>query len=441
MKKNRNLRQIAAIMLAVSGLFMSSFAIQRVTAQNCVADPSTGNLSKACDPNPPSNPVLSNPDPIAAINTEIETKQKQIEELKLKSEAYERQINSTRGEIRSLQTEVAAVDNQIALTNIDLETKAAQIESLDLEIRSLQLSIDAKSAEVATKKTFLADNVRQLDASARTTTLALVMQSGSFSDFFGQAQAQAEISNSLQTTIGEIQRTRQELQSKQDELNLVKDDVKQQQLLLEDQKSGSLEQQTYKNQLLSTTKRTARQYEQLLSDSRSENDEVNAAIGQLQASLQARLNAGGIPVIDLPSPSGFIWPVPGRQINAYFMDPNYNVGGRTKHYGIDIDAEQGTPVKATADGVVVGIRPPTLNGSPSVVQIQHGGGFVSYFLHMHKIFVAEGQQIKQGDLIGYSGGACGTTGAGTCLVFTTGAHLHYEMHLDNIAVDPLKYLP
>lgn len=422
-------------------IVLGGFLILATQSQAQVFDPAKGQVV-ATNPNPGSSsvPIVAAPDPIAEINAEIQAKQQHLDDLQQQADTYKQQIVSTQGSIQSLESEVTAVENQITLANIDLQAKQTQLDSLNLEIRSLQLSIDQKSNDINNKKVSLAETVRQLDASSRTTTLALVMQSGSFNDFYSQAQAQAEISSSLLGMIGTIKQARQELQTKQDDLSRTKDSVEQQKLQLQDQQLTIAEEKNHKEQLLSQTKKSAQQYQQLLNGSLSEVDEANAAIGQLQASLQSRINGGKAPAIDLPSPSGFIWPVPGRTINAYFLDANYNLGGR-KHYGIDIDADQGTPVKSTADGVVVGIRPPDLSGAPSVLQIQNGGGFVTYYLHLHQIFVAQGQQIKQGDFLGYSGGQCGTSGAGTCGLYTTGAHLHYEMHLNNVPVDPLKYLP
>lgn len=434
MKTKRKTTHRWLAVLAIGGIV----CLTSTPVRGQVFDPSKGKVV-ATDPAPSTAPIVADPDPIASINAEIQAKQQHLDDLKQQADAYQQQISQTQVEINSLQTEVAAVDNQITLATLDLEAKQTQLDSLNLEIRSLQLSIDEKSSDIDSKKASLAETVRQLDVSSRVSTLALIMQTGSFSKFYSQAQAQAELSDSLQATISTIQQARQELQTQQDDLNRTKDDVEQQKLQLLDQQQTVTQEKAYKESLVSQSQKSAGQYQQLLNGSLSEVDEANAAIGALQASLQSRISGGGL-TIDLPSPSGFIWPVPGRTINAYFLDPNYNLGGR-RHYGIDIAADQGSPVKSTAEGVVVGIREPDMSGSPSVLQIQNGGGFVTYYLHLHQIFVAQGQQVKPGDFLGYSGGQCGTAGAGTCMLYTTGAHLHYEMHLNNVPVDPLKYLP
>lgn len=438
MKTKRRLNRYSVALLALAGVVV--LPMQMTVAETCPVSPTDNQLNRTCDPAPAPDPDL-----IASYNAQIAEKQKKIEDLNDQSATYQSQIDASQGKITSLKSELSSIDNQIALANIDIERKQTQLESLELEIRALQLSIDQKTADVDSKKVLLADSIRQLDANSRTTTLSMVIQTGSFSDFYSQAQAQTEINASLQSTIADIQQARKELETKQGELGTIKDNLQQQKLKLQDQKEVVVEQRNYKDELLSDTKKSAQQYEQLLDGSLSQVEDVQAEITQLHAALQAKLNANDGTTVDIPSPSGFIWPVPGRKINAGFMDPEYGLNSG-RHYGIDIDADQGTYVKATADGLVVRVDPPTFGVYPSVVKIQHGKDasgnyFDTIFIHLNEIYVVKGQMIKQGDIIGRSGGTCYTAGAGKCGWFTTGDHLHYEMHLNNVPVNPLIYLP
>ena len=108
------------------------------------------------------------------------------------------------------------------------------------------------------------------------------------------------------------------------------------------------------------------------------------------------------------------------------MDPI--TGRRTMHRGTDYSARYGTPVKATADGVV------TFSGMwktyGNVVELSHGNGLITRFAHMSKRLVRKGQKVRRGDIIG----RVGATGKST---FT---HLHYEVERDGKRVDPLKYV-
>jgi murein DD-endopeptidase MepM/ murein hydrolase activator NlpD len=103
-------------------------------------------------------------------------------------------------------------------------------------------------------------------------------------------------------------------------------------------------------------------------------------------------------------------------------------GARQFHRGIDIVNDQGTPVRATADGVIS--RALRVSDYGKVIDISHGYGFVSRYGHLSEILIRPGERISRGDIIG----RVGSTGR------STGPHLHYEVFRDGRRVNPWKYL-
>ena len=101
---------------------------------------------------------------------------------------------------------------------------------------------------------------------------------------------------------------------------------------------------------------------------------------------------------------------------------------RQKHNGIDIAAKKGTEIYAPAPGVVTFAD--TRNGYGNYVTIDHGEGYVTTYAHMNRINVKEGDVVNTGMLVG----EIGTTGR------VTGAHLHFEILLDGVFVDPMDYI-
>jgi murein DD-endopeptidase MepM/ murein hydrolase activator NlpD len=122
-----------------------------------------------------------------------------------------------------------------------------------------------------------------------------------------------------------------------------------------------------------------------------------------------------------PVPRGFLSSRFGRR-----MDPF--TGRRAWHRGIDYSVRMGTPVVATADGVV------TYAGRWSkfglMVEVSHGYGFVTRYAHLSKILVRKGQRVRRGDVIGRAG----NTGR------STASHLHYEVLRDGKHQNPLAYV-
>lgn len=133
----------------------------------------------------------------------------------------------------------------------------------------------------------------------------------------------------------------------------------------------------------------------------------------------------------------FIWPVePFKGLSAYFRDPGYSGVFGVQHNAVDIPAYQGTPIMAAMDGVVYAAKDNEYGYSYIIVA--HAGGLNTVYGHVSSILVDVGDIVAQGSIIGLSGGMPGTLGAG---YMTTGPHLHLEVLLNGVYVDPLNYLP
>ena len=104
------------------------------------------------------------------------------------------------------------------------------------------------------------------------------------------------------------------------------------------------------------------------------------------------------------------------------------LGGRRNHKGIDLAQPMGTPVYATADGLVG--KAEWFSSYGNYIQIEHGGEMQTRYAHLSGYAVSAGQFVHKGDLIGY----VGSTGR------STGPHLHYEVRIAGEAVDPTPYM-
>ena len=102
--------------------------------------------------------------------------------------------------------------------------------------------------------------------------------------------------------------------------------------------------------------------------------------------------------------------------------------GREVHEGLDIAVDFGTPVAATADGLIVYAAPHA--GYGNLVIVYHNNGITTRYGHLSKITVEAGQRIRRGDQIGHAG----STGR------STGPHVHYEIRENDQAVDPVRYV-
>jgi murein DD-endopeptidase MepM/ murein hydrolase activator NlpD len=122
------------------------------------------------------------------------------------------------------------------------------------------------------------------------------------------------------------------------------------------------------------------------------------------------------------------WPTEGRITSAFGSRKHPRTGERQFHTGVDIAANLGKPVRATADGIVSFAD--WSGGSGNLVAVEHGFGFSTFYAHNRTLNVKIGQKVNRGDIIGY----IGSTGN------STGPHVHYEIWKDGKTMNPYKFL-
>ncbi|MEL7729794.1 M23 family metallopeptidase [Citromicrobium bathyomarinum] len=156
----------------------------------------------------------------------------------------------------------------------------------------------------------------------------------------------------------------------------------------------------------------------------------DAQFRQLFASWQTLDIERSEPTVALPTVS-----VPSRMpleqarvSSSYGMRDHPVLRKRARHNGIDLAAPSGTPIYATADGIVE--RANYFGSYGNYIQIGHGNAIETRFAHLSRIVVKDGAQVRKGDLIGF----VGSTGR------STGPHLHYEVRIDGNPVDPRPFM-
>jgi len=150
-------------------------------------------------------------------------------------------------------------------------------------------------------------------------------------------------------------------------------------------------------------------------------------LGVLEDRLESvRTKVEGQQALARATPAG--WPVAGWLTSGFGMRKDPFTGQPEYHPGLDIAADKGTPVRATADGTVESAG---YNGSyGNSVLIDHGFGISTRFAHLSGFAVVTGQRVSRGDVVGY----VGATGR------ATSPHLHYEILFNGTPANPLRLL-
>lgn len=122
-----------------------------------------------------------------------------------------------------------------------------------------------------------------------------------------------------------------------------------------------------------------------------------------------------------------IWPLNGTLRGGFGERTDPFSGEGAFHKGVDISAPTGTPVRATADGIVV--HADRSGGYGRLVVVDHGNALQTYYAHLSKIYVRIGQQMRTGEVVG----EVGTSGR------VTAPHLHYEVRVGGAPMNPYRY--
>jgi murein DD-endopeptidase MepM/ murein hydrolase activator NlpD len=154
---------------------------------------------------------------------------------------------------------------------------------------------------------------------------------------------------------------------------------------------------------------------------------LQGLLGSLEARLES-VRSGVERQQALAAATPSIWPVVGYLSSMWGTRKDPFTGGNDFHPGLDISANSGTPIHATADGVVESAGYAGNYGN--AVVLKHGYGLSTRYGHMSRIAAYAGMKVKRGDIIGY----VGSTGR------ATSAHLHYEILLNGRTMNPLSFL-
>ncbi len=147
----------------------------------------------------------------------------------------------------------------------------------------------------------------------------------------------------------------------------------------------------------------------------------------IQRRIQQRAAGGG--GVQIVGTGQLSWPVSGGVITSPQGWRTHPIFGTSiYHAGMDIGVDEGTPVHAADDGVVVDAD--WLGGYGNCVIIDHGNGMQTVYAHNSALVVSAGQSVSKGELIAYAG----STG------YSTGPHCHFEVRINGEPVDPMGYL-
>jgi len=370
--------------------------------------------------------------------------------------AVQAKIARTRAREAQLDTQIGALDTQIHALESRVGDIAARMSSLqaDLALRHRRLDVLDALYRVQTTRVRdlehayrialarLDDMLLTMYESPQPGTLDLALQARSIQDILDEVHYLQLVTHEQETVARQVATAKQHVAHARLKTARVRRQVADQTNLIR----ARLEQvAVIHDELLTSTHRLsharagkslalvlARAQEQSAVE---ESDAIEAASSQIEAKIRAAEQAAAPPAPSTststdasgpaasPSAAGLIWPVTGPITSPF--GPRW--GGF--HPGIDIGVPTGTPIHAAAAGTVIWCGWET--GYGNLVVIDHHDGIATAYAHQSRIAVSCNQDVAQGQVIGYVG----------CTGFCTGPHLHFEVRVNGVPVDPIGYLP
>ncbi len=342
---------------------------------------------------------------LEAINRKLETAQGNLQETKTKG--------------ISLQRELAGLQNNINQLDLNIKSDEITNQKLALEINSLQYDIHDIETSIAEKKDAIVHLLRELQKTGEASAMMLMLKNETLAQSFLAAQSLTNVRAQLGADVAGLATFGKELDGKVQDVATHKGQIEIHQKNLASRKAIVQDQREERKVILAQTKNKESAYAQQFEELKNQQNTISDEIAKIEDQLRSSFDASILP---MKRPGVFTWPIQSPRITQHFGEVSYLYRGKP-HNGTDIAASLGTPILAADDGIVMGVD----NNDRSkwnkyqygkYILIRHNNNLATLYGHLSAQIVQKGEQVKRGQLIGYSG----KTG------YATGPHLHFGVY-------------
>ena len=367
---------------------------------------------------------------------------KELNELKSKNKAIQQELAEVQGqydanadEIQAIVNKKDAIDQEVALLNAQIINLNDQIVAYSQLIADSQDDLDEAQVHLDELNEKHKERVRAMEEGGSLTYWEVIFEATSYTDLLDRLNMMEEISASdqrrleeMRVAAAEVNDTRNQMEEEKKGLEYSKAELEATHVELDQKREEA-------DELIRQLLEKEEEIKVLLEASQEKVDAVLQEISQKEKELEkakqeeylAKLAAAGDAP---PSDAKWIRPLDSIRVTSPFGTRVHPITGvKRVHKGVDLGAPSGTPIYATRAGTVTtaAYQP---GGAGYYVNINHGDGFSSIYMHMTNYIVHAGQTVSQGQVIGY----VGSTG------MSTGPHLHFGVSYAGTYVNPLAYI-
>jgi len=362
--------------------------------------------------------LQTTPEARAGLSDDINKLQLQMQEINRLKQQANNELARVNVEVEEAQVKLGMVDQELAEVRNEFDVLATQVAVTNNDLKKVEGELKEAEAKYQQRKTALAARVRSISEEGRVSYLAVLLGSSNFNDFIGRfdllrliVKQDSQLFTQIRADKQALAEQREAVAAKKTQLLALQDRAKEREVVMV---SKRVEHEQVSRSL--QTRRSS-----LLNQLDAYDREAEAVSQQVWELQQREKRAGGT--------FAPIFPVKNYQITDVYGPRLHPILGVWRnHNGTDFAASYGVPVYAIESGTVIVAGWNDAYGN--LVVIDHGGGIASWYGHSSRLMVSVGQAVSQGQKISEAG----STG------WSTGPHVHLEIHVQGKPVDPMDYL-
>jgi murein DD-endopeptidase MepM/ murein hydrolase activator NlpD len=364
--------------------------------------------------------TFANAQTIDELKAKITDKNNSIKALEEEIKKFQADIESLGKEADSLKKTLAELDLSKKKIEADLAVTQAKIDNTNFEIKELSYQIEDKSERIGDGRRVIAQSLSSISRSGDYSLIETLLGAKSLASALDGAEQLNALQSNVQSRIHDLQGVKASLEDNKQKTEQKKLELVSLQNKLSSQKKILAETVKEKNTVLAATKNTESNYKKIVSQKEAQKEAFEKELFAYESALKIAIDKSLLPT----AKKGLLsWPLTNVRITQYFGKTS--VSGRLyisgTHNGIDLAAPIGTPIMASLGGKVTyaeatNIRTGCQYGK--FVLIEHPNGISTIYGHMSLVNVAMGDDVGEGQIIGYSG----STG------YATGPHLHFGVY-------------
>ncbi len=376
--------------------------------------------------------ITSQADTVNQIQAKIDAANANRAKLEKEIANYQSQLKVIGGEAISLQNTIKSLDVSTSKITTEVKLTETNINKTSYTIEDTGLQIKDKEQQINRDTQAITQSLRRINEADALSIWEVLLSNQDLGDFWADLEDTVRIQAKIGDQVASVKNIKINLEKAKIQLEQQKKELEDYTKELADKKRVLDSTKKEKNVLLTNTKNTEANYQKILQDKLALKEALDQEINSYESQLRLAIDPKSFP----KAGKGILaWPLDSIYITQYFGKTvdSVRLYASGTHNGVDFRATIGTRVKSAGNGIVEGVGDTDIvcpgASFGKWVFIRYDNGLASTYGHLSLITAKQGQRVKTGDVVGYSG----NTG------YSTGPHLHVSIYASQgVKVSTLK---